>query len=128
MSYHVVDPDGLEPAADHPCDRRSIDETVGLATLAATRYDIAPGEQLPRVYHAHEHREELFAVLEGRLHVETPEREYAVAAGEVFVVEPGSPHRPFNPGDADGPVRVLGVGAPRTDPAVPYEPEEAADR
>ena len=122
MGYHVVDPGALDPAPDHPCDRRSIAEAAGLAALAVAVYELAPGEDLATAYHYHERREEAFYVREGDLHVETPDREHVVSAGEVFVVEPGNPIRPFNPPDAGGPVRVLGVGAPSFDIGRPYEP------
>ncbi len=123
MGYHVVDPDRLEPTAEYPCDRRSIADAADLSVLAAATYELAPGEELARAYHSHEQREELLYVLAGELHVETPDREYAVPAGRAFVAEPDSPHRPFAPADADGPVRVLGVGAPRYDPAREYDPD-----
>lgn len=124
MGYHHLDPDELPSTPDYPCDRRGISDAAELAALHAATYEMAPGEQLPRVYHYHDSREEAFYVLAGALHVETPEEEYVVEAGEVFVAEPGSPHRAFNPGDASGPVRVLGVGAPKSDIAHPYEPGE----
>jgi mannose-6-phosphate isomerase-like protein (cupin superfamily) len=123
MGYHVVDPDEIEPSADHPCDRRSVADVADLATVAAAVYEIEPGEQLPRFYHYHEQREELFYVLEGRLAVETPDREYEVGEGSVFVAAPNSPHRPYNPEDARETVRVLGIGAPGYDPGRRYDPE-----
>lgn len=125
MSYHVVDPAALDPTPDYPSDRRSISEAIGLSTLAAAVYEIAPGEQLPRTYHYHEAREELFWVLAGTLTVETPDDTYTVAAGEIFVAEPGSPHRAHVPeGEAEG-ARVLGVGAPQYDVARPYHPSDS---
>lgn len=124
MGYHHLDPADLPETADYPCDRRSVSDAAELAALHAATYELDPGEQLPRTYHYHENREEAFYVARGTLHVETPEREYAVAAGEVFVAEPDSPHRAFNPDDADGSVRVFGVGAPKSDIAHPYEPAE----
>lgn len=125
MGYHVVDPRDLPRSPEHPCDRRSITEAVGLGTLALAEYELRPGEQLPTEYHSHEHREEAFVVLDGVLHVETPEGTYRVDAGEIFVIEPGNPHRAFAPEDADVPVRVVGVGAPLFDPARPYDPDAA---
>jgi len=122
MGYSVVDPDALEPTADYHCDRRSITGASGLTNLHLARYAMDPGEQLAREYHSHELREEAFYVLDGTLHVETPDREYVVEADSVFVAEPDSPHRPYNPDDADEPVTVLGIGAPRSDPAIPYDP------
>lgn len=123
MGYSVVDPDDLEPTEDYHCDRRSITGASGLANLHLARYSMEPGEQLARTYHSHELREEVFYVLAGTLHVETPKREYVVEADSAFVAEPDSPHRAYNPEDADGPVTVLGIGAPRSDPAIPYDPE-----
>lgn len=124
MGYHVVDPAGLDPTPDYPSDRRSISDAVGLATLAAAVYELAPGEQLPRDYHYHEGREELFYVLAGTVSVRTPDGTYEVGVDSVFVAEPGSPHLAHVPEDATEPARVLGVGAPQYDPAIPYEPGE----
>lgn len=126
MEYHVVDPETLPPSEDHPCDRRSVTAAADLSTLAAAVYTIGPGEQLPRTYHYHDQREELFYVLDGELTVETPDGEYTVPAGQVFVAQPKSPIRPHNPDSATAPVRVLGVGAPRYDIGRPYDPAEDA--
>ena len=123
MGYHVLDPDGLAPTDDYPCDRRALSEAADLTTLHLARYTLRPGEQLARQYHYHQLREEAFYVLSGPLHVETPDGEYVVETDSVFVAEPDSPHRAHNPADADGPVTVLGTGAPRTDPALAYDPE-----
>jgi mannose-6-phosphate isomerase-like protein (cupin superfamily) len=122
MSYHHIDPDALAPTPDYPCDRRGLSDAAELAALHAGTYEMSPGEQLPRTYHYHERREELFYVLAGTLHVETPDGEYVVEADEAFVAEPDSPHRAYNPEDASGSVRVLGVGAPKSDIAHPYDP------
>lgn len=127
MGYHHIDPDELAPSPDHPCDRRSLAEAADLAQLAAAVYDLAPGEDLATTYHYHDQREELFYVLAGDLHVETPDREFVIGADETFVVEPEQPIRPYNPADADEPVRVLGVGAPKFDIGQPYEPDADGD-
>ena len=121
MAYHHIDPDDLPATEDYPCDRRGISDATDLLSLHAATYGMAPGEQLARTYHYHEQREELFYVISGTVNVETPDEEYVVPAGEVFVAEPESPHRAFVPADADGPARVLGVGAPKSDIALPYE-------
>lgn len=121
-TYHHIDPQELDSTPDHPCDRRSISDEAELATLAAAVYEIAPGEQLSQTYHYHEQREELFYVRSGTLAVETPERTFEVEPGEVFVAEPNSPLRPHNPESAAESTVVLGVGAPATDIAVPYDP------
>jgi mannose-6-phosphate isomerase-like protein (cupin superfamily) len=127
MGYHHIDPDELAPSPDHPCDRRSLAEAAELAQLAAAMYDLAPGEDLATTYHYHDQREELFYVLAGDLHVETPDREFVIGVDETFVVEPEQPIRPYNPADADEPVRVLGVGAPKFDIGRPYEPDADGD-
>jgi len=123
-TYHKIDPADLPATPDYPCDRRSISDEAELATLAAAVYEMDPGEQLPRSYHYHERREELFYVRSGTLTVETPEQSYELGPDEVFVAEPDSPHRPYTPDDADEPTVVLGIGAPATDIALAYEPED----
>ncbi|MFC6974327.1 cupin domain-containing protein [Halomicroarcula sp. GCM10025709] len=123
MAYHHLDPDALPETEDYPCDRRGLSEAAELHALHAATYTMAPGEQLPRTYHYHKQREELFYVRSGTLYVETPDGEFVVPADEVFVAEPESPHRAYNPADADEQVRVLGVGAPKTDIALPYDPD-----
>ncbi len=122
MAYHVVDPADVEPMPDRDATARSVSDHVGLETLGLRVYSAAPGEQVPLAYHYHDEQEEAFYVLEGELHVETPDREYAVPAGRLFVVERGHPHRAFNPGGASGTVEVLAVGAPSVDDAHAYEP------
>lgn len=124
MGYRVVDPDELAPSPDYHCDRRSITGASGLTNLHLARYTMQPGEDLARQYHSHELREEAFYVLSGALHVETPEEEYVAETDSVFVAESDSPHRPYNPADAESSVTVLGIGAPRSDPAIPYDPGE----
>ncbi len=123
MGYHALDPEVLPETPDRPCSRRSIADAVGLEAVAVNRYDAAPGEQIPTVYHSHDEQEELFYVLSGTLHVETPEREYVIREGQVFVAERESPHRAYNPSRSTGPVSVLAVGAPRVDDAHRYDPE-----
>lgn len=122
MGYHVVDVDDLPSTPDRPCDRRAIGDATGLDRMAINRYDADPGEQLPLAYHYHDEQEELFYVLSGTLAVETPDGEYAVDTDETFVAEPDSPHRAYNPADAEEPVHVLAVGAPPVDDVHPYEP------
>ena len=127
MGYHVVDTDELDQWDDRDVDVRSISAAVGLdyqdAPLGLRVYEAEPGQQLPLAYHYHDEQVEAYYVLEGRLHVETPEGEFVVGTDEAFVVDPGSPHRAHNPADAEGSVRVLAVGAPTVDDAHEYEPE-----
>jgi mannose-6-phosphate isomerase-like protein (cupin superfamily) len=79
--------------------------------------------------HYHEEQEEIFYVIEGTLHVETPEQEYLVKSGQALVVEPNSPQQAFNPDDAAESVHVLAIGAPsysvlgRND-SHPYNPDQ----
>lgn len=122
--YSHIDPEAVEPTLDHPCDRRSISDAANLSVLAAARYKLEPGEQLPRTYHYHEQREELFYVRSGSLSVETPERTFEIDSDELFVAKPNSPHRAFNPGTAEETAVVLGFGAPNADIAHPYDSED----
>jgi uncharacterized cupin superfamily protein len=126
MGYHVVAADAVEPTPDRPSIHRAIGDAAGLSGLAVNRYEAAPGEQLPLAYHYHDEQEELFYVLAGELHVETPEGTFSAGADEVFVAEPESPHRAYNPADADAPVEVLAIGAPAVDDAHAYDPEGEA--
>lgn len=121
MGYHHVDPDDLEPLSGRSAEAVSVADAVGHLVLGSRRYVAEPGEQLPLAYHVHSRQEELFYVIDGTLHVETPEREFVVGEGEVFAVEPGNPHRAYNPKEADTTVRVFAVGSPSVDDASPYE-------
>jgi uncharacterized cupin superfamily protein len=122
MGYHVVDPDSLDPFSDRPVDARSVSDAADLKNVGLRRYDAEPGQQLPLAYHYHDQQEEAFFVVEGTLHVETPDGEFVVDASEVFVAESSSPHRAFNPADATESVRVIAIGAPSVDDAHQYEP------
>jgi mannose-6-phosphate isomerase-like protein (cupin superfamily) len=122
MGYHVVDPNELEQLDDRDASVRSVSDHVGLETLGLRVYCADPGEQIPLTYHYHDEQEEAFYVLAGELHVETAEGEIAVPAGQLFVVEPGHPHRAFNPDDAPGAVEVLAMGAPSVDDVHADEP------
>ena len=128
MGYHLVDPADLEQWDDRPVDVRSISTAAGLdyqaSPLGLRVYEAAPGEQFGLSYHYHDEQVEVFYVLAGRLHVETPDEEYVVEEDQAFVVEPDSPQRAYNPADADEPVRALAMGAPSVDDAHPYEPDE----
>jgi mannose-6-phosphate isomerase-like protein (cupin superfamily) len=127
MGYYHVDPSELDQWDDRPADVRSLSAAADLdydgAPLGLRVYEADPGEQLPLGYHYHDEQTEVFYVLEGRLHVETPEGEFVVGSDEAFVAHPESPHRAHNPADADAPVRALAVGAPSVDDAHSYEPE-----
>lgn len=120
MGYHHVDLADIEPAPDRPSTKRSISDACGLENLGAHRYEVAPGEEIPLAYHYHDEQEELFYVTEGTLHVETPDREYVVSAGEAFVCEPESPQFAYAPGDGEN-TTALVVGAPPVDDVHAYE-------
>ena len=55
------------------------------------------------VWHHHDHEDELFLVLDGRLRMEFRDRQVALDPGEMIVVPRGVEHRPC----ADGEVHVL---------------------
>ena len=128
MGYHHVVTDDLEQFDDRPADVRSISTAAGLdyqgSPLGLRVYEVEPGEQLPLTYHYHHEQTEVFYVLEGTLHVETPEGDFAVETDEALVAEPESPHRAHNPEDADASVRALAIGAPTVDDAYAYEAEK----
>ena len=121
MGYHTLSPEALSPTPDRPCVQRPVGDAARLEQLAANVYEVEPGEQVPLAYHYHDHQEELFYVLSGTLHVETPEGTYEVGGGEVFVVEPDSPQRAYNPESAREEVRAFVVGAPAVEDVHPYE-------
>jgi len=116
MGYHLVDPDDLDQWNDRPADVRSLSVAAGYdyqdSRVWARVYELAPGEQSGLHYHYHEEQVELFYVLEGTLHVETPEEEYIVESDQALFVDPGSPQGAYNPDDADSTTRVLAIGTP----------------
>ena len=128
MGYHLVDPNDLDQWDDRPTDVRSLSVAAGYdyqdSALGLRVYELDPGEMSGLAYHYHDEQVEAFYVLDGRLHVETPEGEIVVEADQALFVDPGSPQRAYNPDDAEGPVRVLAIGAPSVDDAHPYEPDD----
>jgi quercetin dioxygenase-like cupin family protein len=129
MGYHLLDTDELDQWDDRPTDVNSLSVAAGYeyqdSKLGLRVYELAPDEQSGQAYHSHDEQVEAFYVLDGTLHVGTPEGEYVVNADQVLFVDPGSPQRAYNLEDADGAVSVLAIGAPSVDGAQPYEPEEA---
>lgn len=121
MGYHHIDPDEIEPTPDRPSVQRAIGDAVGFENVAVNRYEAEPGEAVPLAYHVHDEQEELFYVLSGRLHVETPDGSHEVGPDEVFAVEPESPQYASAAENASETTRVLVVGAPRVDDVHPYE-------
>lgn len=55
------------------------------------------------VWHHHEHEDEMFLVLKGRLRILLRDREIALQAGEFFIVPRGVEHKPV----ADEPVELM---------------------
>lgn len=129
MGYEVVDPYSEEPLSNRPCETYAITGNRSVAgrfeNLGLRLYHAEPGEQIPLKYHYHDNQEEGFYVLRGELHVETPEKEYTATEGEFFLVESGSPHRAFNPSDANSSVEALAFGAPTHDSGKSYDPDES---
>ena len=129
MGYHLVDPEELGQWDDRPTDVRSLSVAAGYdyqdSKLGLRVYELAPGEMSGLAYHVHDEQVEVFYVLDGTLHVETPEGDYVVEADQALFVDPGSPQRAYNPDDAEAPVRSLALGAPSVDDARPYEPDDA---
>ena len=128
MGYHLVDPNDLEQWDDRPTDVRSLSVAAGYdyqdSALGLRVYELAPGEMSGLAYHTHDEQVEVFYVLDGSLHVETPDGEIVVEADQALFVDPGSPQRAYNPDDAESAVRVLAIGAPSVDDAHTYEPED----
>ncbi|HKJ58722.1 MAG TPA: cupin domain-containing protein [Halobacteriales archaeon] len=128
MGYHLVDPNDLEQWDDRPTDVRSLSVAAGYdyqdSALGLRVYELAPGEMSGLAYHTHDEQVEVFYVLDGSLHVETPDGEIVVEADQALFVDPGSPQRAYNPDDAESAVRVLAIGAPSVDDAHPYEPDD----
>jgi mannose-6-phosphate isomerase-like protein (cupin superfamily) len=89
-------------------------------------FTLAAGEQVP--WHRHSEMFDVFYCLEGHLNIERadartgiPLPELVLKVGESAKVEPGTAHRPFNPGP--GPCRfVLVQGVGKYD-YIPFEPK-----
>lgn len=130
MRYHLIDAADLDQWDDRPTDVRSLSVAAGYdyqdSKLGLRVYELSPGEQSGLSYHYHDEQVEAFYVLNGTLHVETPDEEYVVEADQALFVDPGSPQRAFNPESADGPVRVLAIGAPSVNDAQEYDPSTDA--
>lgn len=122
MGYRVVDTTAIEATPNRPSRHRGLVEPGELETMAINRFEAEPGEQLPLAYHYHDDQQEAFFVLRGTLHVETPEGVYEVGPDELFVADPESPQRAYNPEDVNETVHVLAIGAPAVDDVHPYKP------
>ena len=121
MGYHLIDPDELDQWDDRPTDVRSLSAAAGYdyqnSKLGLRVYELAPGDESGLRYHYHDEQVEVFYVLAGTLHVETPDEEYVVESNQALFVDPGSPQRAFNPDTAATATRILAIGAPSVDDA-----------
>jgi mannose-6-phosphate isomerase-like protein (cupin superfamily) len=130
MGYHLIDSTNLDQWDDRPTDVRSLSVAAGYdyqnSKLGLRVYELSPGEQSGLSYHTHDEQVEAFYVLDGTLHVETPDETYVVEADQVLFVDPGSPQRAFNPETAETVTRILAIGAPSVDDAHPYDPTDDA--
>ncbi|GAA2571850.1 cupin domain-containing protein [Winogradskya consettensis] len=52
------------------------------------------------VWHAHDHTDEFFLVLDGELEIELRDRTVVLRTGDVFTVPRGTEHKPASPGGA----------------------------
>ena len=126
MGYTVVSRTEVPPAEGRPCELRRLSEAAAMSNVAVNVFRAEPGEQIPLAYHYHEQQEEAFYVLSGTMFVETPDETYRVESGSLFTASPKSPHRAYNPQDADDDVEVLAIGAPAIDgDANEYQPGTA---
>ncbi|MES3516770.1 MAG: cupin domain-containing protein [Natronomonas sp.] len=123
MGYRVVNPEAVEPEPDRPCECRRLSAPAELETMAINQFRAEPGETLPLKYHYHDTQQEAFYVIEGLLGVETPEESYEVPAGSLFVVDPESPQRTYNPETNDETTTVLAIGAPQAEDVHAYDPD-----
>ncbi|SIR94752.1 Mannose-6-phosphate isomerase, cupin superfamily [Haladaptatus litoreus] len=130
MGYHLIDPNELDQWDDRPTDVRSLSVAAGYdyqnSKLGLRVYELSPGEQSGLSYHTHDEQVEAFYVLDGTLHVETPDETIVVESDHVLFVDPGCPQRAFNPETAETATRILAIGAPSVDDARPYDPTDDA--
>lgn len=125
MGYDLIDINDLRPLPNRSATGLEISDhyvpsgeaaeeasTRGPEKIGLRVYFVDPGESLGANMHYHDEQEETFYVVEGVLHVETPDEIYEVESEQALVVEPESPQRAFNPSEADEPVTVVAIGAP----------------
>jgi quercetin dioxygenase-like cupin family protein len=76
-----------------------------------TELQISPTQKVP--WHFHNHVQDTFYVLEGRLRIflRDPKEEVRLAPGEIYSVKPGRPHLVTNGGEGSATFLVLqGIG------------------
>ncbi|MFB6205401.1 MAG: cupin domain-containing protein [Haloglomus sp.] len=98
---------------------RRVGEALGTEDVGLSHYELDAGQNLSGGVHTHMDQEEIFYVLDGTLTFQTPDGEIEVEGGEVVRFAPGDFQQGKN--ESDGPVRLLGIGAPKpsTDVRVP---------
>lgn len=108
--YRKVSVEELPDAPNPTRHKREVDEAVGATEFGFNLFVADPGERAPWGYHRHPTHEELFYVLEGALHVETPVDEFQIGPGEAFFIPADHPNcaRAGNEG-----ARFIAVGAPK---------------
>jgi uncharacterized cupin superfamily protein len=122
MAYEIIDPESVDPRPDIPGDHRYIQDVTKLEHLSMQFVRTPPGESFVP-YHYHDVQEELFYIILGELHVRTPDTEYVVEPGEVFVAQPGSPLQPYVPETATADVEAIILNAPQADDYQSHDPE-----
>jgi uncharacterized cupin superfamily protein len=98
---------------------RRVGNALGTEDVGLAYYELDAGQNLSGGVHTHMDQEEIFYVLEGTMTFQTLEGAVEVDGGEVVRFGPGDFQQGKN--DSDGPVRLLGIGAPKpsTDVRVP---------
>ena len=89
---------------------RRLSEPLATEHVALNLFELEPGDSSAYAYHAHEHQEEVFVVLEGIATFDTDEGTVIAKEGEVVRFGPGEYQRCWNRGD--GRVVTLVIGAP----------------
>ena len=106
MSYHVVEPESIEPRDGIPGAHRYLNDAVDLEEMAIQVIEAEPGEDVAP-FHYHAESDEVFYVLEGTLTAEVPDDEFTVEAGNWFFINSENPLHVFNAADATEPLRAL---------------------
>jgi uncharacterized cupin superfamily protein len=106
MSYHVVDPDSIEPREGIPGAHRYLNDAVDLEEMAVQVIEAEPGEDVAP-FHYHAESDEVFYVLEGTLNAEGSDDEFTIESGNWFFIKSGNPIHVFNADDASETLRAL---------------------
>jgi quercetin dioxygenase-like cupin family protein len=114
VAIDAVDPDN-NPRGIHDV-RRPVSDALGTDHVAMNYFRLDPGASFSPGLHRHHDQEEVFVVLEGTAEftVGADRETVTVEAGGVIRFEPGEFQTGSVPGDADGGVLSLAIGAPGT--------------